>query len=93
MKLQLLNLFGLTITAMIPAIVAALKTLKIPKAVIPVLPLLLGALAFLGAGFQQGAITNLSGVWEFLVTGLASGGIASSARDIWNRAIANPRVS
>lgn len=92
MKLQLLNLFGVLITAAIPAIVAGLKTLQLPRALVPVLPLLLGVLAFLGAGFQQGMITDLNSAWEFLLTGLASGGIASSARDIWHRALASPKT-
>ena len=92
MKLQLLNLFGVLITAAIPGVVAGAKSLQIPRALVPVLPLALGAVAFVGAGFQQGMITDLGGVGEFVLTGLASGGIASSARDIWHRAVTDPKA-
>jgi len=50
MKLQLLNLFGVLITAAIPGVVAGAKSLQLPRALVPVLPLALGAVAFVGAG-------------------------------------------
>lgn len=91
MKLQLLNLFGILITAAIPAMVAGIKALAVPRTVVPMLPLLLGALAFVAAGLQQGNIVDTKTLWEFILTGFASGGIASSARDIWHQAIADPK--
>lgn len=74
---------GALVTAVVPLLTAALKRLLGSTRYNAVLPLLVGVLTTLGAAMAGGQVRTWADLLPVLLTGLAGGGIGSSARDVW----------
>jgi len=78
---------GAVVTALVPFLTAGVKKLLGSTRYNAILPLVSGILLTLGGAMTQGQVQGWNDLLPIILTGLAGGGLGSSARDVWAKTL------